>query len=390
MNKWSAVYYGDFLRNNVRRIRKINRYRVSEFWECAYGNFLISGGSPEKRAYVLSEKLCREMARHALPTIVLTASTELEREMVARMQAHAHGCLRVTSRNYRNYHFFYQWKSTETLRFFLHAANILNWGEDTDLPSYMSAFLDIMTGRHKTGLDSLSALARHSDFEIFQIGRSAGLSMEICKPITRYTEAGQKFRLLLQQIRRCLLPLTTERCDTRYNLSSWNLEYDTAYLVNLPLDNPQLLYVYFSMELRRLLVCTIGVRIVFSEIPLSRTEELRDAFLDSLFMAQEAGLSIPNVSGVLDERDLKQIRTMFLLLKGNLSDRDMEETARLVEGYHQAVSVAGAEKRHSAFFRAILQARQGQLRVPRKNLQNCEAVLRGAHDGEVTLVRHLL
>ena len=72
MAGWSDVYHESVTLNNVRRLRRRARFTAARFWERAYGSFLISGGSPERRAYALAEKLLREMTNDFMPTVVLT------------------------------------------------------------------------------------------------------------------------------------------------------------------------------------------------------------------------------------------------------------------------------------------------------------------------------
>lgn len=388
-----AIEHESLRHNDARRVRTWAYQSADAFWERAYGSFLISGGSSERRAYVLSEKLCREMENRYLPSIVLTTSEELEQEMIARMRNGVSGCLHVTSPRYPNYHFFCRWNSEEIFRFFSRAANALEI-DDADLSLYLSAFLDILQRCGETDLSALSDLAGYSDADIARIGQNSGASSATLNRILQYAKGGESFRLLLQQVRGVLSPLTTERCATGYNLSAWALEPDAAYIVNLRSSNPQILYAYFIIELQRLLARTLGARLVLSELPISRVGELRDVFLDYLSMARETGLSVSNMSGTLDEEDLKRFKVMLLLLDENFMDSNVEEAVRLMGIYDQAVPMVGGGRASpfsiftSENYQNLL--RQNQLRVRPEDLEGCEAALCGANGREIALVRHLL
>ena len=394
MAGWLSVTDESMRHNRVRNVRTVASYRAAAFWERARGNFLLSGGLPETRAHVLSEKLCHEMAYGTLPSIVLTASSELEWEMVNRMTAGTPGTLRVTSTDSRNYHFFYHWNEGEIVRFLTSAAELLK-RDSTEMPVYLSALLEILRTCYEPSLSALTGLAAYQDAEIAEIGRRQGASSEAVWQITHYAQGGEMFRRLLEQVSEIFLPLTTEQCNTRCNLSTWDLNGGAVWLINLRSSNPDVMYAYFSMELRRLLEQSYAVRIVCSDLSLAEDSPLWKVFLECTdSMARETGLSISRAAAVPDREAIGRFSSIMLLLNGGFVDGDIEEILRTMGTYEHYEPVKEGNRAAGLFqlftgsvYRHHIETR---LRVRPEDIPGYSAVLYGANGREILLTRNLL
>lgn len=378
--------------NEARNVRTVNRFGFQRFWEGAWGSFLLTGGTEAARADALCAKLCHEMRRGAGPTVVLTGSSLLEREMIARMGGGAGGYLLVSSPDYRNYHFFYRWSPENIARFLLQAAELLRCG-DGEMPAYIHAFIDILSCCYEPSLASLSALAGYTDAQIAQIGQNRGASARSIDQIARCAQAGVQFRIVLRQVSGALLPMSDGECATEYNLSAAELKPDGVYLVNIRSQFPELVSAYFSQELQIALDCARPPRVVLDGLPLSEGDPLRRELRELRLRGVETGLSLPNAA-LLGEDGSGGFQSRMILLNGGLSGGDLEAVLRPLGTYthYEPIESGG---RPAKLFSLLTEtswspsAEPGRLRVEPAETVGFDAVLYGAHRDTILLVRHM-
>lgn len=380
-------------RNNMNRnVTETGSYSARNFWSAARGNYIISGGSEEKRSMVLCDELCHEMSSGNLPTIVLTTSDGAEREMISRMRrGEAGGSLYVTSRNYRNYLFFNGWGSSEISRFLTKAAAMMGY-EARNLPIYIQSFTHILSRYYTPGLASMMALATYDDDQIARIGEEAGAtSMEVAH-IRNYSEEGHLFRHMLTQLETVFSPLATE--GSGYNLATGSLKPGETYLINIRSHYQALINFYFSEELRLALDRSGTAHIVFADLPFLEGDGLRELITEQKLRGAEIGISVQNAA-VLPGDSIDNFNSMLLLLDGGMADGDLYKLLEPLGTYTHFEPVLSVQP--TLFPRATfrrgrtwsVQTEPNRLRVRPADTRGFAAVLYGMRGSEILLVRNL-
>lgn len=386
--------------NQARNVREVRSYSIDHYWKHADGgNYLIAGGTEHSRTNMLSAKLLLDAKEIAGPSFVLTTSDLLEQELIRRFSKSEFGRLYVSSRNYRNYHFFYGWNSIEIVWFLIRAAELLGF-TNADLPNYMRAFIDVICQRYQPSLGSILELAKYSDAQIAQIAEAYGVSHCAGQLILRYAGAGETFRLVLEQVRNVFLPITTAQCNTRYNLSSSTAGPCDIRLVNVRSNHPELMHEYFSIELRRAnlrYAANRGMRplLVLSDLQL----RARDPLVATVLESQNAGLMVgvclenPVMLQQNTERDLR-LNSRVILLDGGFADADLENLLAPLGTYthYEPLTDGGVPPRlfnllTDEHWRATPEPRR--LRVRPADTAGYYAVLYGGNGREILLTRAL-
>lgn len=376
--KWAVQRQRDQL-NRERRVTTVGRYTFRQFWEHSTGSFLITGGMERTRIRGLCEKLCREAALCGGPSLVLTTSSMLERELVDRFQNKGFpGLLNVTSPAYRNYHFFYRWGPEDMIRFLVQSAQTLGYVQP-DVSIYARALIEILSCCYEPGLAALSALAAHTDDEIARIGQNSGAPALAVEQISRCAQGGQLFRLTLRQVSSVLSPLGADRYDTKYNLSALNPVEDGIYLVNIQSRYPELMTSYFAIELQLAMDRMHRPRLVFSDLDFQRDSPLGQVLRSAQMRGAEVGVSTQNAS-VLLGRDYENFPNRMILLDAGFADGDLEAELRPLGTYTHYEAVLSSGKPAKLF--AILSdehwtliAEPGRLRVRPADAAGYRAVL---------------
>ena len=262
--------------NHARNVSEVGSYTAQQFWPAARGSFIISGGSDIKRCKMLSDKLCYEMTYDSLPGFVLTASDELEMEMIQCVQeGKTAGELHVTSRRFPNYLFFQGWESSEIVRFFIKIATLLGY-DSGRLPAYMQAFLTILKCYYPLSLSSMLALSEHDDGQIARWGEEAGADSLAIAHIQNYSEEGHLFRSLLGQLKSVFSPLSAEDPNCGYSLANETFNAGELYLINVRSHSQGLVNLYFAEELELALDrCGAGYLVV-ADLPLREDDKLQE------------------------------------------------------------------------------------------------------------------
>lgn len=375
--------------NRERNVTSVGHYRFRQFWERSPGSFLITGGMERTRTHALCGKLCCEAERGSTPSLVLTTSGMLEREMIDHIQAGFPGLLRVTSPDYRNYHFFYRWSPEDMIRFLVQSAQMLGYFRE-DVPIYARALIEILSRCYEPGLAALSVLSAHTDGEIAQIGRRSGAPVSAVEQITRRAEAGQLFRLTLHQISSVFSSLSTDGCDTKYNLSALDPAGDGIYLVNIRSRYPELMTSYFAIELQMALEQIHRVRLVFSDLDFRQDSPLSQVLRSAQMRGAEVGVSTQNAS-VLLGRNNENFPNRVILLNAGYADGDLEAVLRPLGTYtHYDTLLSGGKP--AKLFSILsdehwtLSAEPGRLRVRPLDVAGYCAVLCGGGNQEILLV----
>lgn len=378
--------------NRERRVTPVKRYTFRQFWERSPGSFLITGGMERTRIRAICEKLCCEAEWGSAPSLVLTTSNMLEREMIDRIQAGVPGLLRVTSPDYRNYHFFYRWAPEDMIRFLVQSTQTLGYFRE-DVPIYARALIEILSCCYEPCLAALSALSAHTDGEIAQIGRRSGAPVLAVEQITRCAQAGQLFRLALHQISSALSPLSTDGCDTKYNLSALDPVEDGIYLVNIQSRYPELMAAYFSIELQLALHRIHRPRLVFSDLDFHQDGSLSQVLRNAQRRSAEVGVSTQNASALLG-RDNENYPNRVILLDAGYADGDLETVLRPLGTYtHYETLLSGGKP--AKLFPILseehwtLNAEPGRLRVRPLDVAGYRAVLCGGGSQEILLASYI-
>lgn len=385
--RWAIQRECDRL-NRERRVSPVRHYTFRQFWESSPGNFLITGGMEHTRTRALCEKLCGEAEWRSGPSLVLTTSAMLERELIARIEADAPGYLAVTSPDYRNYHFFYRWGPEDMVRFLVQTAQLLGYFRE-DVPIYTRALIAILSRCYEPGLAALTALAAHTDGEIAEIGRRCGAPVLAVEQITRCAQAGQLFRLVLHQVSAVLSPLSTTECRTGYNLSALNPVQDGIYLVNLQSRYPELMAAYFAMELQLALDRMYRPRLVFSDLDFHGDDSIGQVLRSAQMRNAEVGVSTQNAA-VLLGRDNENFPNRMILLDAGYADGDLESVLRPLGIYthYEVVTTGGKPPRLFAILSDVhwsLDAEPNRLRVRPLDTAGFQAVLHGGGSPEILL-----
>lgn len=376
--------------NRERRVSTVQQYTFWQFWVHSPGNFLITGGTEAARTRALCEKLFCAAECDSVPSLVLTTSDMLEREIIRCNRAGAPGFLTVTSSNCRNYHFFYRWSPEDITRFLVQASRLVGCFQ-VDVPIYIHALIEILNCCYAPGLAALSSLAAHSDGEIAQIGRRCGAPELAVEQIVRCAEAGQLFRLILRQVSSVLSPLSTADCSTKYNLSALNPEEDGIYLVNIQSLYPDLMAAYFNIEFQLAMNRTRQLRLVFSDLDFQRDTPLGEILRNAQMWNVEVGVSTQNAS-VLLGRENENFQNRVVLLDAGYAAGDLEAVLRPLGTYtHYEVVTSGG--RPPKLFAILtdehwtLGSEPNRLRVRPCDTEGFQAVLYGCGSQDIFLVR---
>lgn len=381
--------------NQVRNVCELRRYSFAQFWQRARGSFLITGGTEQSRAWGLCEKLCCEMNRCTLPSVVLTTSPVLEQAMIQAVRSGAvSGALKVTSCHYKNYHFFYRWGTDDISRFMIQAAALLGYSNQ-EIPIYTNAFIDILSRCCQPDLPAMRKLAGYTDQQIAEIGSKCGASPLYTSQILHYANAGEMFRLMLRQAGSVLAPLAAaSEKETQYNLSSKELAPNHVYLINVTSQCPELLYTYFAVELQLAAIRNRALRIVFSDLAFQRDHPLKQFLHDaSLTYHAEVGVATQNAAAMLGD-DNGNFQSRVILLDAGYADGDLEAVLRPLGSYtHYEAMVSGGK---AAEFMPIFSneqwasgTEQGRLRVRPADTAGFRAVFYGANGNEILLVKEI-
>lgn len=380
--------------NQVRNVRELKRYTFAQFWQRAQGSFLITGGTERSRSWGLCEKLCCEMNRGILPSIVLTTSPILEQAMIQQVSSGAvAGALTVTNHYYRNYHFFYRWDTDDISRFMVQATALLGYA-DQEVPIYINAFINILSRCCQPGLPDMLKLAGYTDEQVAKIGAKCGASPRYIDQILHYAHAGEIFRLVLKQAGKVLAPLATAERDAQYNLSSMKLAPNQVYLVNVTSRFPELMYAYFAIELQLAATRNQALRIVFSDLSFREDHPLGLFLHDAqLIYRAEVGVATQNAAAMLGDGH-GNFQSRVILLDAGYTDGDLEAVLKPLGSYtHYEAMVSGGK---AAEFMPIFSneqwasgMEQGRLRVRPVDTVGFRAVFYGANENEIFLVKEI-
>ncbi len=379
--------------NSERDVIKVGRCTLRQFWNKAQPGFLITGGSEQSRTRTLCSKLCCDMQREDAPTFVLTTSEAVEADIIRRIREGAYGSLRVSSRHFNNYHFFYRWANTDIERFMIQAAEILGYNCN-NMPIYIHAFLDILSRCYPPSLSSLSVLAAYDDKRVAEIGKGAGADPFSLMQIIRYSQEGEMFRLVLCQVVDVFSPLSIRDCNTRYNLSAIKPR-NQVYLVNFACTNPELIQAYFAIELRLAMNHGYRFRLVYSDIFFKDEAPLKTLLRDAQLSGNvEVGVSTQNAAVMLGGGG-ENFPSRVILLDAGYADSDLETVLKPLGTFtfHEPGLAGGRPAQLISFFtdeRWDIHPEAGRLRVRPADVRNYSGIFYGASGNSIVLARKII
>ena len=317
--------------NAVRDVHTLRQSALSSFWREAGGNYLITGGTEEGRSGALCEKLFQEVEAERGPVVVLTASNELETQLIQRVKNWPwEDRIQITSTGYNNYHFFYGWTVETVAQYFLDAAAIVQ-NMPPQFSGYLYAFLDVLSRCYPPSLAAMTLLAGHRDEGVRQIGAGAGASQSSLDNLAGLAQEGQYFRELLRQVSSALSPLSTPGCDTRYNLVCLPPERRLVALVNLRSERSDLLQAYFAAELRQMARYR-RLQVVFSDLDMRADGPLDRTARELMAWNVPIGVSTSNAA-LLVPRQESGFSTRVILEPDGISDGDLDAVLRPIGVY---------------------------------------------------------
>lgn len=269
--------------NQQRMVQEASACSLRQFWRHAGGDFLVAGGTHQRRREVLMSWLERSQQESELPVIIFSSDPQLTSQLIPWCR-HMGTTLTVSSTQYRNYHFFYGMSDAEIAAFFRDLAERNGYTEIHTLHSFILAFLGVLRTQMIPSLPAMLSLARYDDLAIANLGRNLGVSPMHISVIESYAAAGSAFRNLLSDLQQTFYNLSDmqTRSETNvitsvlhgYTEANQNGYCSRIHLVEISSSESFAINRYMAGEIRFLLKNNRSFRLVLDGVPLNDSERL--------------------------------------------------------------------------------------------------------------------
>ena len=302
-------------------VRYINSYQPEIFLEDLRGNLLITGGFAEKRRELLVRAVVSERQKSTRPVIILSESSQLEKQLIEKAKQGQIGKMVVCSRTYKDYAFFQNMGNNEIVNFFSEVADIKGYRDAGSLCDFLEAFLNILRRRSDVNLATMLEFAKNSDTLIANAAEKDSTDYE---SIMASAQGGKNFRTLLSNVAKSFFSITTRTCNSGMNILS-ELSDDCVFFINISeIPAYEFLSVYFLQELKS--ATNREFSIIFDDTLLLNNIKLSE-HIHALKQKENIRVIIsdPNILSFPYERAAENFKKQIYLLNGSMPPTDMQK-----------------------------------------------------------------
>ena len=372
---------------------------LSDFWSRTNGhNFLISGGSTERRNQILLSAISDYRRRYRGPIIVLNGSGEFENilvQVLRNVRPNPLGNTVVSTGAYRNYDLFYGMDNYSIREILISAARETTGNTSPVFGDYADAILTILQNRYTPDYHSMRAMSELSNQEIANFGLSCAVDRRHVDCISNGTE-GSAFRRTLEDLGAAFRNIHSAE-ETGFNISRID-NSDTIYVIRTDSASQRLFNMEIAKELEYLRYTRgIDYFLVVNDVSLRKEDELLSV-IGAAKSRERCGICYANVvSAAPGDESKKSLldnsHSMVVLNSGTEDRKNQEEVLERFGHYDATKTVAGAVLPPGLFHfpgfagKHVGGSNLNKLRVSVSDMERYEIAVRGDHGDRVSLYR---
>lgn len=326
--------------SGMQNIRCCSRYNLNNFLREPAGNFMITGGSKEKRCRVLLGQIEKYRSTSRSAVVIFSDDDLLREELIDGAENGELGQLYVVSCEYNNYDFFYRMPQNLISEYFGNIALLRGIRDTGKLMTFTDAFLRIMA---EDGAVNMPIMRKRLENDNATI-RDAASRADLADMVVGAVDGAGVLRGLMTATYDAFSPLTTHRCSSRSNLTTM-IDKDCIIFIDIPKFNHGFFAEYFALVLRSLMGKSYKL-ILDDEIMLNN----KNFFCAVELLKQRCNIDVvesyDNIVAMQPENTdiLTNINRQIVFLDGNMPAVDLQT---VLTRYGQFTAMESVEHRES-------------------------------------------
>lgn len=382
-----------------RGVHEVAAFHMSGYWPYSYGNFYIGGGDEKRRRAIMLSKLVFAGWHDQVPTIILTKSGDLARELIAiNQQHHIFPSLTVSGigrgkETGANYQFLYGMNPADISSFLIRMMSEQGGNNMETAAGFVNALTQI---GHAVFPDQLSLqvidwLLSLTNNEILELAHSHGVAANVIDHYRATTEAHKGLMGLVSILYSITEHLTSKTCDTHLNLVG-RIREDQGKggvtVIENTSKNQTLMNAMLAAELSQLARETY--RLILYEADVQQDDDIHKMVLSMVERnAQEIGVCYENPSLFLGERSIAGFNNHIFLGRNSISEKNQREILSFEGEYNRLTPrLEDHGPHHKTLFPQYRAFPDTELRVSPKDMMRFDAMLKDGNN-RLRLVRKL-